>query len=257
MMMQHVIKFFSRVALSGLLVLASCHSPREVIKVEGTLIAVDSVWDAHPDAEAAALIAPYKARIDSMMYAVVGESELTMKSGRPESLLANLIADVLREAAVEVQGKPADMGLVNMGGLRNVLSEGPITCGAIYEILPFENSLCVLSINGKTLKQLFAAIAAKRGEGVSGVKLEITEGGQLLKGTIGEQPVEDDKIYTVATIDYLADGNDGMDPLARSLKRVCPGDATLRNLFMEYVTAQNKAGKKITSHIEGRVVIKQ
>lgn len=42
----------------------------------------------------------------------------------------------LRNAAAQVLGKPADMGPINMGGLRNVLTEGPITTENIYEILP-------------------------------------------------------------------------------------------------------------------------
>ncbi|MCQ5273403.1 5'-nucleotidase C-terminal domain-containing protein, partial [Schaalia odontolytica] len=65
------------------------------------------------------------------------------------------MADVLRGAAVQVLGKPADMGLVNIGGLRNVLTEGPVTCGNIYEILPFENSLCVVTLKGADLNHLF------------------------------------------------------------------------------------------------------
>ncbi|MEG0463197.1 5'-nucleotidase [Bacteroides sp.] len=256
--MQYITKFFSGVALTGLLIFASCHSSRqavEITQIKGTLIPVDSLLDARPDAQATALIAPYKAKIDSMMYAVVGESEITMPTGRPESLLSNLIADVLRESAVPVLGKPADMGLVNMGGLRSILSKGPITCGTIYEILPFENSLCVVSVKGTTLKELFTAIAAKKGEGVSGVKLTINQEGGLLNGTIGGKAVEDDKVYTVATIDYLADGNDGMAPLAQAIKRECPDKSILRDLFMDYVKQQTKSGKKITSGIEGRVVI--
>lgn len=73
---------------------------------------------------------------------------MTMEKGGPESLLSNLVADVLKGAATQVLGKPADMGLMNMGGLRNILSEGEITCGNIYEILPFENSLCVVTLKG-------------------------------------------------------------------------------------------------------------
>ena len=60
----------------------------------------------------------------------------------------------------------------------------------------------------------------------------------------------------MATIDYLADGNDGMAPLAKAVKRDCPPGATLRGLFMDYVERQTKAGKKITSHIEGRISVK-
>ena len=119
---------------------------------------------------------------------------MSMDKGAPESLLSNLVADVLRGAAAQVLGKPADMGLVNMGGLRNVLTEGPITCGNIYEILPFENSLCVVTLKGVYLKQLFESIAARGGEGVSGVKLRITKSRKSCSGaTVAGKPVVDDK----------------------------------------------------------------
>lgn len=255
-MKQTYAKLFSGVTLAVLLTLSSCQSPYKLTKIEGSMITIDSVWDAQPDADALALLAPYKAAVDSMMYRVVGVSEMTMKVGAPESLLSNLVADVLRGAAAQTLGKPADMGLVNMGGLRNILSEGEITCGNIYEILPFENSLCVLTVKGSILKELFAAIAARKGEGVSGVYLEITSDGKLLNGTVGGKEIKDEDLYTVATIDYLADGNDGMKPLVQAEKRICPEDATLRGLFMDYVEQQTKTGKKITSSMEGRITIK-
>ena len=84
--------------LAVALLLVSCHSSYEVTKVEGGRIPMNSVWDAEPDAEAVALLAPYKARMDSVMYHVVGTAEMSMDRFRPESLLSNLIADVLREA---------------------------------------------------------------------------------------------------------------------------------------------------------------
>jgi 2',3'-cyclic-nucleotide 2'-phosphodiesterase (5'-nucleotidase family) len=152
--------------LAVALLLVSCHSSYEVTKVEGGRIPMNSVWDAEPDAEAVALLAPYKARMDSVMYHVVGTAEMSMDRFRPESLLSNLIADVLREAAVEVLGKPADMGLINIGGIRNSLTEGDITTENIYEILPFENSLCVLTMKGSAMKHLFENIAVRLGEGV-------------------------------------------------------------------------------------------
>lgn len=237
------------------LLLTSCHSSYEVTNVTGGRVAIDSTWDAEPDAEAVALLAPYKAKIDSMMYSVVGTAEISMDRARPESLLSNLIADVLREAATEVQGKPADMGLINIGGIRTSLTEGTITTENIYEILPFENSLCVLTMKGAAMKHLFENIAARFGEGVSGIELKVSKDGKLLEATIGGKPVVDDKIYTVATIDYLADGNDGMTAFMQADNRVCPEGATLRGLFMKYVERQTAAGKKITSRMEGRVTV--
>ena len=249
------LKFVSGLALAVMFSFTSCHSAYEVTKVEGRMHPMDSTYDVNSDAEAVALLAPYKAKIDSMMYRVVGTAEMSMDRGAPESPLSNLVADVLGGAAVQVLGKSADMGLVNMGGLRNMLTEGPITCGNIYEILPFENSLCVLTLKGAHLNRLFENIAARGGEGVSGVQLQITKDGKLLRATVAGKPVVDDKLYTVATIDYLADGNNGMTALIQAEKRECPSGATLRGLFMDYVERQTAAGKKITSRMEGRVAV--
>ena len=250
------LKFIPGVFLAVIFLLSSCTSAYKVTKSEGTMVAINSTWDVNPDAEAVALLAPYKAKVDSIMYRVVGTAEMSMDKGAPESLLSNLVADVLRNAAAQVLGKPADMGLINMGGLRNVLTEGPITTENIYEILPFENSLCVLTMKGVYLKELFNNIAVRHGEGISGVQLLITKDGKLLQGTVGGRPIEDDQLYTIATIDYLADGNDGMTALPQAEKRECPDGATLRGLFMDYVERQTAAGKKITSRLEGRVTVK-
>lgn len=253
-MKRSVATLFTGVALLGLLGLVSCRSTYKLTGVDGSLITVDSAWDAHPDAASVAFLLPYKSKVDSMMSRVMGVSEMSMEKGKPESLLSNLVADVLRESATHVLGKPADMGLVNLGGLRNILPQGAITSEHIYEILPFENSLCVLTIKGATLRELFRAIASKYGEGVSGVQLRISDTGSFIEGLIGGKPIDDEKLYTVATIDYLADGNDGMTPLVQAVKRECPEGLTLRELFMNYVERQSAAGKKITSKLDDRVV---
>lgn len=243
------------VVLTVALLLTSCHSAYEVTKVEGGRVPMNATWDAKPDTEMIALLAPYKAKIDSVMYHVAGTAEMSMDRSRPESLLSNLIADVLRESVAEALGKPADMGLVNIGGIRSPLTKGFITTENIYEILPFENSLCILTVKGTVLKQLFENIAAKGGEGVSGVQLKISKDGRLLQARVGGKPIVEERMYTVATIDYLADGNDGMTVLPQADKRKCPEGATLRGLFMKYVEAKTAAGKKITSRMEGRITI--
>lgn len=247
------------IALMGLFMFTSCHStrgvagaPAQIVQTEGSMISMNDRWDAAPDARAVALLKPYKAKIDSMMYEVIGVSTQTMEKGKPESELSNLVAEVLRQAAVETQGKPADMGLVNMGGLRNILPAGDITVGTVYEILPFENSLCVVTLKGVYLKELLTAIASLGGEGVSGVRMKI-KGQECVDALVDGQPIEDDKLYTVATIDYLADGNGSMTALTKGEKRDCPEGATLRGLFLDYVKKQTAAGHQITSEKDGRI----
>ena len=176
-------------ALAVCLLLAACRPAYEVTKVEGRLVAMDSTWDARPDSAAVALLLPYVNRVDSAMRHVLGQAAVSMEVGRPESLLSNLIADVLREAAAKTLGRPADMGLVNMGGLRSSLTRGDITLENVYEILPFENTLCVMTLKGRVLRQLFENIAVRRGEGVSGVKLVVSKDGRLLEASVDGQPV--------------------------------------------------------------------
>ena len=254
-MKQTYAKYLMVAALTGALLFTSCRTAREttaqyeVTKVEGSMITIDSVWDTHPNAKAAEILKPYKEKVDAMMYEVIGTSAMKMEKGAPESLLSDLVAGVLQQAAVQVLGKPADMGLVNMGGLRNILPEGDITVGDVFEILPFENSLCVLTMKGTDLRRL-------HGEGVSGIRLEITKDGKLLNAFVGGKPLKDDQLYTVATIDYLADGNGRMDAFLQAEKRVCPEDATLRGLFLDYVRKQTAEGKAITSKLDGRITIK-
>ena len=103
------LKIVSGTALAVMFLFASCHSAYEVTKAEGRMQPIDSTYDVAPDAEAMALLAPYKAKIDSMMYRVVGTAEMSMDKGAPESLLSNLVADVLRGAAAQVEradGRP-------------------------------------------------------------------------------------------------------------------------------------------------------
>lgn len=239
-----------------LLALSACNPRYKVVDAEGGRVTIDSVWDATPDAEAAALLAPYKAGLDSVMNHVVATAAQDMEVQRPESLLSNLVADVLRQSATSVLGRPADMGLVNMGGIRTSLSAGDVTTGNIYEILPFENSLCVLTVKGSVLTYLFENIAGRGGEGVSGVQLEISRDGRLLSARVGGEPVQPERLYTVATVDYLAEGNDGMVALPQAEERQCPAGATLRGLFMEYAKQQTEQGKPLTSRLEGRIVRK-
>ena len=244
------------IAAALALALSACRPACHVVRAEGSRVAMDAAFDARPDAEAIALLAPYKHRVDSMMGHVIGTSAIDMDAHRPESLLSNLVADILREAASSTLGRPADMGLVNMGGLRTTLSRGCITMGDAYEILPFENSLCILTLRGSSLRKLFGNIAYRLGEGVSGVRLEVSDDRKLLDATIGGLPIDDDRLYTVATIDYLAEGNDGMSALTEATSRICPPGATLRSLFITYVEQQAQAGRSVTAQMEGRVVVR-
>ena len=236
--------------------LSSCRPTYSESQVDGKMITIDAAWDKNPDQEALAVLTKYKNTIDSTMNSVIGVSDQRMGKGNPESLLSNLVADILRESATPVVGQPTDIGIINMGGLRSDLPKGDITRGHVFEILPFENSLCILAVEGKVLKELFTTMALKGGEGISGAQLTITKSGKLLSATINNEPIIDDKIYSISTIDYAADGNDGFGPLAKANYRICPENGLLRDLFMRYVEQKTLKNEVITSSLDGRITVK-
>lgn len=244
--------------LAGIFMFSSCHSGYSLTSVEGGRLEVTTALDVNPDIAATAILASYQRTVDSIMSPVIGQSARFMDRFRPESELSNLVADILRTSTVNYIGSEADVAITNMGGLRTSLPEGDITFGNIFEITPFENTLCIVTMNGVLLRQLFENIAKVHGEGLSGARLEITKDGQLLSATVGGKEIDDKKEYKIATLDYLAEGNDHMDAFAKvsDANKMEPEDATVRRLFLNYVKEQTKAGKKIDSKIEGRIIVK-
>ena len=215
-------------------------------------VEVTSALDEKPSDEAAAIVAPYKAGVDSIMAPVLGLSRVAMSAKRPESLLGNWAADVMVEGGTATGLEPADMGLINVGGLRNNMPEGIVRRGDIMLISPFENRLVVLEMKGRDLLELMRNIAAVKGEGVSSsVRMEITSDGELLSCTIDGKEIDPHRIYTVATIDYLAEGNDKMFALKKAVRRHDIG-ILARDIMMEYVLKH----RTIDSKIEGRIVVK-
>lgn len=244
---------------SGALLLTSCHSSYNLANIQGSKMEITNAFDTNQDMKAVAILAPFKAKVDSIMNPVIGNSAMDMTSRRPESLLSNLIADVLREYANAIPGQKADISVTNMGGLRSNLPKGTITFGTVYEILPFENSLCIVNLKGSDLKTLLAEIAKVGGEGISNAKLLISKpyGGELLEATVGGKPIDEDATYSVATLDYLAEGNDGLGAFRKALSRFCPEGATVRNIFLGYVKAKAAKGEQVSSALDGRIQVKK
>ncbi len=239
-----------------LMILPSCSSSYSIASVEGNRIEISSKYDNNQDLNAVKILNTYKASVDSIMSPVIGKSNIDMSAYRPESPLSNLVADVLREATIKYAGREADVAVINMGGLRAPLPKGDVKFSNIFEITPFENTLCILTMKGSSLRHLFDNIASVRGEGLSGANLVISKDGKLISATVNGQPIDDNKEYKVATVDYLAEGNDKMVAFKEATDNLQPDGATLRQLFLDYVSNLTKEGKNLDSKVEGRIVVK-
>jgi 2',3'-cyclic-nucleotide 2'-phosphodiesterase (5'-nucleotidase family) len=178
-----------------------------------------------------------------------------MKGRAPESLLSNFNADVYRERASAFLGEPVDMSVVNLGGLRTVIPAGNITVGKVFELMPFENELVILWIRGDKLMGLLQYFARAGGEGESGVRMTIRNR-TAEDITIGGKPIDLMKLYSIATNDYLAGGNDNMVQLGQYEKRTNTG-LKIRSILIDYIINENKKGNKIKPALDGRITVSQ
>lgn len=229
----------------------------KVAKVERTRILIDKSWDAEPDAEAAAFIAPYKSKVDSIMGPVVGNIAHDMTRHRPESELSNLLCDILVWGGKAFNEQPV-FAVYNMGGIRSNLAKGKVTVGDVNDMAPFENKICFLTLTGEKVTELFQQIAHRGGEGVShAVRLVISKDGKLVSATIQGEPVDPAKTYRIATLDYLAEGNDQLVAFKSGTNVVSPKakENNVRYIIMDYFREMMKEGKVVESKIEGRCTV--
>jgi len=237
--------------------LTACKHHYEVAGIQRSRILIDARYDANPDQRAAEFLKPYRHKVDSVMGPIVGRSAKYMTAQRPEGTLSNLLADILVWAAKEYGEQPA-FGLYNMGGVRADLPKGNVTYGDVLDVAPFENKIAFITLKGDVLLDLFRQIASTGGEGLShSVRMVITQDLQLKSVTINGQPIDPQKDYRIATIDYLLGGTDKMEAFKRGTDINSPKDASnnTRFIIMNYFREMTKQGREVDSNIEGRVTV--
>ena len=243
------------VGLSAMLMGTGCASHYELASVKRTRILVDSRYDAAPDAAAAKFMEPYKHRVDSVMGPVVGEVDHDMTAHRPESDLSNLLADIMVWGAKDYHEK-VDFGVYNMGGIRAALSKGKVTYGDVLDIAPFENKICFVTLTGAKVLELFSQMAHTGGEAVShGVELVFTRDHKLKSARLNGKEIDPKASYRIATLDYLAQGNDKMEAFKSATNVVSPQESSnnTRFIIMNYFKEQTAQGKVVNAHKEGRI----
>src|SRR5690606_33834419 len=142
----------------------------------------------------------------------------------PEGALGNFAADAMRTVAAEALGEPVDIAVTNNGGLRVPIPEGPITVGALFELMPFENALVLLTLSGTQVDSLAGQIARIGGEPVAGLTFTIEEPSRrAVDVRVNGEPVDPGRLYRVVTSDYLADIGGGLPVLSEYRERVDVG----------------------------------
>lgn len=203
----------------------------------------------------AALVEPYRERMGTRINEVIGRTTGILVKGWPEGTLGNFAADAVLHAARGASSEPVDMAVVNNGGLRIPIPEGAITVGQMFELMPFDNMISVLAMDGRQVEALAHDIARRGGAPVSGLSFHIlTEEENLVASdiSVAGEPLDPGRMYRVAAPDYIANGGDEYEVLTAALDR---SDLTVlvREALIEFVREQGIIHPRIEGRITGRV----
>lgn len=204
-----------------------------------------------PDSSLLVLIKPYGDSVNKSINAVIAESEAELTKQQPEGTLNNLLADAMLVMAKENYKVPVDASFMNYGGIRlPALPAGNITRGKIFELSPFDNVLLLLKVRGDVLQSFLDHTARKGGWPCAGISYQVSNG-KAVNVRIGGVTLDAGKTYTIATIDYVANGGDDCSML-RNIPQVNNG-YLLRDAIIAYFMQQAREGKKLSAKLENRV----
>jgi 2',3'-cyclic-nucleotide 2'-phosphodiesterase (5'-nucleotidase family) len=221
--------------------------------LDETDVAVDKTIVADPSVEV--LVAPYREEVTVKMSEVVGSAPVALGKGDYESPLGNFVVDLQLTQSEPLYGQPIDLSVTTEGGLRVPLPEGNITTGHIFELMPFENEMVVLTLSGEAVQQLFDNAAERKIIYIGNATYTVANGkAQDIK--IKGQPFDSTKSYTLLTSDYLAGGGDKLDMLKNPLKYEKLG-LLLRDAIHQHIQQLTATGKQATAPAEKRVTVIQ
>lgn len=207
----------------------------ETSRATSRLIPVDARLDPQVDGTVEALLLPFRSDVDSITAIKITESPVTF----PHRSIAqiNLVADIVEAEGSDMIGEPVDLAFMNRGGIRCAIPEGIISRGLIMQMLPFDNRIVIMKIKGSDLVDAFDAMAMRGGDGVShGVRATFDAATHKCTSvTVNGEPIDPERTYTLATIDYLAGGGDYMAPLTRGTTVLCDR-RVLFDVVSDYLT---------------------
>jgi 2',3'-cyclic-nucleotide 2'-phosphodiesterase (5'-nucleotidase family) len=197
------------------------------------------------------LLKPYSDSVNKSMNAVIAVAGITLQKRQPEGALGNVLADAMMVMAKQKYQTNIDATFINYGGIRlPSIPAGDITLGKIYEVAPFDNIIVLLKLKGAILQQLLNHIASKGGWPCAGIRWQI-KNKLAVNIIVGGNALDLDKEYTIATLDYIANGGDECEML-KSIPQQNNG-YLFREAVIDYFTQLNSQGKKITASIEKRL----
>ncbi|UCC78800.1 MAG: bifunctional metallophosphatase/5'-nucleotidase [Candidatus Zixiibacteriota bacterium] len=165
------------------------------------------VVDLQPDPRVSAMVSQFSSEIDKLYGKVLGKLKERWENAYGEETVAgNWITDILRKRLY------TDLAIVNSGAIRQDLGPGDITVRDILEMLPFDNQIITFGCTGRQLRSIAEQNIGFQAEGyiyplqISGMTClwrKTDSGNEIVELLVNGEPVDSDRIYYVASLDYV------------------------------------------------------
>ena len=193
---------------------------------------------------------------DAVLSQVVGRTEIKLEGTREivrtqQSNLGTLIANSMLYAT------GADFALMNGGGIRDSIPVGDITMKQIYTVQPFGNFIQSGKVLGKEIDAILengvGKLPAPDGRFPHVANLTYTldaskpAGDRVSNIMIGGEPIDPEKEYTIATLNFIFNGGDDYRMLVGKAQNDYPTDAEVFMAYIKYlgtITNDNIVFKK-------------
>jgi 2',3'-cyclic-nucleotide 2'-phosphodiesterase (5'-nucleotidase family) len=166
-----------------------------------------------------------------------------------------MIVDILMDEVRNVTGKPVHIGVLNFGGIRSDLPAGNILLDDVESMLPFVNYLVYLEHKGSQIRAILESMAQNKFQALGGVKI-VAEKKKIVSIEIDGEPLDDDKVYGMATITFLLNGGDGLH-LAENALVVDTLESVVNEPVLNHIRKETAAGRKIGYKKDGRIIIRK
>jgi 2',3'-cyclic-nucleotide 2'-phosphodiesterase (5'-nucleotidase family) len=193
-------------------------------------------------------------RIGTIYTSLSGGAYADHSARERETNSGNLIADSFREF------HNADVGIIQGGGIRSGVEAGPFRLKDALALMPFGNSVCLVKMSGKLLREVldFGLDGYSEHSGklcqVSGIKYsfnaQLPIGERILSLSRDDREIRDDDIFEVAISNYLLGGGDGFLMLKNAEVIVGPDQA---RKDVEVLGEYFKAHDSLNIIVEGRI----
>lgn len=188
---------------------------QKIIKIEGQQIIISDSLIL--DGEIENFIKPFRDNIQKDLDSILAYSAGTYSKtdGELNTAVGNFMADAVFSEANPIfkrrTGKDIDLVLLNHGGIRATLNKGNVSKRTAFKLMPFENSIVVIALKKTQVDELVDyLLKSERAHPISKLKLSVDESFNLVEAKINDEKIQNNRIYYVATSDYLYNGGDNM-----------------------------------------------